>query len=103
MLRLMEERRKYCERRECFLCEVTCSEVIAQQTEHPLGENAGGEQVVTVVVHGQLGPHLEDRQKKHFLIGIIPLNSVQQVMNHCSGSNYSWKFHTVTFTIAAFP
>lgn len=40
---------------------VTCSEVIAQQAEHPLGEDTGSEQVVTVVIHCELGLDLRDK------------------------------------------
>lgn len=64
------------------VCVATCSEVITQQAEHPLGEDAGSEQVVAVVVHRELGPHLTDRQTDIiFIIIIIQLNSVQQVMS----------------------
>ena len=45
------------------LCLVTCSEVISQQAEDPFSENTGGEQVVTVVIHCELGFHL--RGEKH--------------------------------------
>lgn len=41
-----------------FLNVVTCSKVISQQAEDPFCEDAGGKQVVAVVINCKLGFHL---------------------------------------------
>ena len=44
---------------------LTCSQVIAEQAQHPLGEHTRREQVMAVVVHGEFGLDLPTRAEKN--------------------------------------
>ena len=48
---------------------LTCGQLVSEQAEDPLRQNAGSEQVVTVVIHCKLSLHLGEEDKRlHTLI-----------------------------------